>query len=172
MKPYDFYLSPEDYEVAAINGISRQTLDARIRRHGWDKARAITIPCQRRTDRGPWRRVAAANGIADSTFQARISIHGWDPEEAATTPPHPRPYELAAIKNRKIPREIYELAVANGISESTFRSRIYESGWDVRRAATEPLWTHEQVCAYGNARIKKKYGDNPMGHLFPHREKR
>ncbi|MFC6546749.1 hypothetical protein [Cohnella cellulosilytica] len=116
--------------------------------------------------------VAAANGIADSTFQARISIHGWDPEEAATTPPHPRPYELAAIKNRKIPREIYELAVANGISESTFRSRIYESGWDVRRAATEPLWTHEQVCAYGNARIKKKYGDNPMGHLFPHREKR
>ncbi len=44
MNYYDFYITPEEYEVAEKNGIDKRTLEQRIREYGWDKERAITIP--------------------------------------------------------------------------------------------------------------------------------
>lgn len=168
MNPYDYYIAPEEYAAAAANGISRQTLNVRIRVHGWDKQRAMSEPPQARTPR-EWRKVAEANGIKADTFYARVNRMGWDEERAATTPLHPNPQELAAAARRKIPKKLYERAAANGIPRSTFVSRIYQSGWDRDRAATEPVWTKQQVDAYGLRRYKERYGDNPMRDLFPHR---
>lgn len=172
MNPYDFYITPEEYEIAAANGIHRNTLNNRIRYLGWDKKRALSEPPQKQVDRSEWRKVAEQNGIRRDTFYARVNDHGWDPEKAATTPPHPNPIELAAAARRKIPKELFELAEKNGIAYGTFKSRVYHSGWDMVRAATEPTWTHKQTCEYGNKRFKEKYGDNPNHYLFPHRQRR
>jgi len=37
LQVYDFYITPEEYEEAAKIGITKKTLDKRIRYRGWDK---------------------------------------------------------------------------------------------------------------------------------------
>lgn len=164
MNPYDYYISPDDYARAAANGISHKTLTVRIRRHGWDKERAMTQPVQRQ-QRSAWRDTAVANGVSVETFYARIR-RGWTEERAATTPLTPKPQELAAAARRKYPPELHALRKQNGIGYHTFVSRIIDSGWEPLRAATEPTWTHEQTCAYGLQQLKDKYGENPNRFLF------
>lgn len=39
--PYEYYITPEEYEMAAENGISRSTLNRRVRDLGWEKEIAI-----------------------------------------------------------------------------------------------------------------------------------
>lgn len=36
-KPYDYFITPEDFEMAKKNGVKPNTLIARIRRYGWSK---------------------------------------------------------------------------------------------------------------------------------------
>lgn len=169
MNPYDFYITDEEYGVAAANGIGRSTLNNRIRNFGWEKQKAMTDPVQPQRAQPEWRKIAELNGIRPDTFYARVNRYGWDPERAATEPPHQKPQELAAAARRKIPKEMFDLAASNGISEGAFKSRIYQSGWSIERAATEPTWSKQQVDAYGNQRYKEKYGANPNAVLFPHR---
>jgi hypothetical protein len=42
--PYDYYITPEEYEEAERNGISRKHVNYRIRQFGWGKQKAITTP--------------------------------------------------------------------------------------------------------------------------------
>ncbi|ASB66395.1 hypothetical protein S101413_02950 [Bacillus velezensis] len=59
--PSDWYITPEEYERAAKNGISRSLLGKRIRGAGWDKERALATPPKKRrprTDRSKWVEVA------------------------------------------------------------------------------------------------------------------
>jgi hypothetical protein len=179
MKPYDFYVTPEEYSQAAANGISAKTLDVRIRRFGWDKQRAIAEPLrQKRSIAEPlrqkrsiaeWLRLAKQNGIKESTFYARINKSGWDLERAATTPLCLRPYELAAAARVKIPQEIKDLAAVNDIALGTFKSRVYQSGWDMQRAATEPVWSPTKTGVYGKRRYIEVHDVDPIAELFPHR---
>jgi len=85
----NIYITPEEYEVAAGSGISKKTLELRVREYGWSKERALPEPVQRRTDWSEWYAVAERNGISHGTFRARI-YRGWTPERAATEPPRPR----------------------------------------------------------------------------------
>lgn len=78
------YITPDEYEQAAANGISADTLKRRIHAYGWDKQRAITTPVQKRDD--PFIRLAAQNGISEGTYLKRIYSLKWDKERAATTP--------------------------------------------------------------------------------------
>ena len=41
---YDYYITPEEYETAERNGISRVLLDKRVRDLLWDKETAINKP--------------------------------------------------------------------------------------------------------------------------------
>ena len=36
INPYDYYITDEEYAIAEKNGISKDTLNFRIRRMGWD----------------------------------------------------------------------------------------------------------------------------------------
>ena len=44
--PYDFYITPEEYDIAESNGICRDTLEYRIRkaRFLWEREVALTKP--------------------------------------------------------------------------------------------------------------------------------
>ena len=48
INPYDFYITPEEYKIAAQNGINRKTLEDRIRKLGWNKERAINTPTKKK----------------------------------------------------------------------------------------------------------------------------
>jgi hypothetical protein len=165
MSGYEFYISPEDYATAWENGISPQTLNVRIRRFGWDKQRAVTQPPQIKKHRHPeLREIAKQNGISEGTFYFRIR-RGWDPEAAATTPLLPS-QSRAAEARRIIPKELQELATKNGIPYATFYCRIFQSGWDPKRAATEPVWTRKQVSAAGVKGLRATHGGNPNEWIF------
>ena len=78
-------------------------------------------------------------GIKASTIEARVRDYGWSDEKALTTPLH----------NRHRPANTYEIdgkqhtlqtwADKFDIKVSTVRSRIYNKGWSVKRAITEPV---------------------------------
>ena len=83
--PYDFYITPEEYAIAEKNGISKDTLNFRIRRMGWDKEKALTTKPRKYTDRKKQVEIAKANGISRATFYDRLS-DGWKVEDAYTVP--------------------------------------------------------------------------------------
>lgn len=89
MTALNIYITPDEYAAAAARGISKKTLELRVRTYGWPKERAITEPVQPRTDWSEWYAVAAENGIAPLTFRTRI-YRGWPPERAATVSPRKR----------------------------------------------------------------------------------
>ncbi|WP_058302403.1 hypothetical protein [Gorillibacterium timonense] len=156
--PYDYYITPEEYEIAASNGISKKNLESRIRERGWEKQRAITTPTKGRRCSPEIIALAKANEIKYSQFYTRL-VEGWDEHRAATTP-IPSPIEQREMvmkmieKNRKYPLIAIQLAEQNGISVKCFRDRI-KRGWDLIRAATLPP-------SYENSkmRLMEIYGDD------------
>lgn len=143
MNPYDFYITPEEYEIAARNGIRRRTLEARIRRSGWDKKRAINTPSRKKTDRSSWCRIAESNGICKATFLSRVNLYKWDEERAAT-----EPIFVIQESNRKYSDEICRTLERNGISKQMFYGRI-KIGWSLERAMTEKKYTDEERSKKG-----------------------
>lgn len=145
--PYDWYITPEEYETAAANGISRSTLEARIRRLGWPKERAITEPPRKLSKiTREIVELAQRNGIQRKTFDWRIRS-GWPPERAATEPPlsHAERIKRASDANRKIPADLVELAKRHGVKYVTFYKRVNGLGWDPMTAATTPIMTRSEI---------------------------
>ena len=83
--PYDFYITDTEYEIAEKNGISKDTLNFRIRRMGWDKEKALTTKPRKYTDKAKQVEIAKANGISRATFYYRIA-YGWKVKDAYTVP--------------------------------------------------------------------------------------
>jgi len=144
--PYDWYISPEEYETAAANGIRRDTLETRIRRLGWPKKRAITEP-PRKLSKIPREIVELGqrNDIPYQTLYWRIYA-GWAPKRAATEPVADRaePIRRAHDARQKIPADIIELANQNGVKYTTLYKRVSEMGWDPMTAATTPIMTKSE----------------------------
>lgn len=163
MSPYDYYISPEEYTVAAANGITPKLLNHRVRELGWDKKRAMATPVRKMTDRSHWRKMAEQNGISYKTFTSRIYM-GWTEERAATTP-LPSPEEVrqnalrASEKARAHPEEYIQLAEQNGIPYATFQQRVTRLKWDYERAATEPVWSRQQMGRLGAQRLREREGN-------------
>lgn len=86
LNPYDYYITPEEYEIAKANGICSATLEDRIRRLVWDKEQAISMAPrkQRRIDKR-FIKIAKENGISERAFYHRLKS-GWSIEDAATIP--------------------------------------------------------------------------------------
>lgn len=139
------YLTPEDYEIAEKNGISRKLADSRFYDNNWEKERAITQP-----KRGPvltiwdeWKEIAETNGIGKSTFNSRLE-YGWEPEVAATK-------ELAKTRSggsKHFSDEILKLAAVNGITPRRLYSRVFESNWSIEEAATMPLQKNNEIYKF------------------------
>ncbi|MNW46372.1 hypothetical protein D3C74_236640 [compost metagenome] len=159
-----FYITPEEYIEAKKIGVRPAMLDRRIREQGWTKQRAMTTPPRGLTDRRKWLRLARDNGIKKETFYSRVRNLGWSMERAAAqpleTPEEAREHALRATEcARVLPKEYVQLAEQNGISYATFHNRLKNCGWELERAATEPLWTRQQMGRLGAQRLKEREGD-------------
>lgn len=56
LNPLDYYISPEEYELASKIEITPFTLERRIRLLGWSKQRAMTTPVRKQKPRGYYRK--------------------------------------------------------------------------------------------------------------------
>ncbi|APA04072.1 hypothetical protein [Bacillus velezensis] len=167
--PSDWYITPEEYERAAKNGISRGCLSKRIRSSGWDKERALTTPPQKRRSRSirsKWVDVAEKNGLPKATFYWRVNTAGWDEERAATTPPTKTSecmrrarQKSPRCKNRRYSPELVALAESNGIKYGTYTFRVKECGMDPYEAAVTPLKTRAEIGRIGRQAFLDKHGD-------------
>nr|DAZ10932.1 MAG TPA: PVL ORF-50-like family [Caudoviricetes sp.] len=83
---YDYYVTPEEYEIAAALGISKDLVNKRIRLYTWPKQMAIsTRPNETSRYDKSVKVKLKKNGINESTFYKRIA-YGWSIERASTEP--------------------------------------------------------------------------------------
>lgn len=78
------YITPEEYEIAEANGISKKRVDVRVRKLGWPVKKAITKPTQNRNQK-EWVEKAIKNGITPQCYYGRVHKN-WSKEEASTIP--------------------------------------------------------------------------------------
>ena len=84
---YNLYITPEQYDTAAKNGINKKALETRYRICNWDIEKAITYPLRTKDEENiRWSKIAEENGIEKSIFYGRVNTYKWDRERAATTP--------------------------------------------------------------------------------------
>lgn len=125
------WISEENLQKALNNGIKYSTLYNRIK-SGWTIKEAITTPPVRGgIFTKEEREIAESNGISYGTAYARAIVMGMSVEEAITTPlipPRGRSRKYGQWK---------EIALENGIPESTFYNRL-GLGWTYQDAATKP----------------------------------
>jgi uncharacterized protein YjcR len=136
---YDYYVTPEEYEIAQKNGISPGRVNDRIRNYGWSKKDAITIPPMKmKPFNEKYVKLAESNGISRDTFRLRVRHYGMSEYEAATKPLQDRKKQANIMqkKRKKYPDELLELAKKNGIKYTTFIARINRLRWDPLKAAT------------------------------------
>lgn len=157
-----FYITPEEYEEAAKNGVSANRLECRIRYEGWSKDRAIHTPPRKHKDRSKWVEIAKQNGISRQVFDNRLR-YGWSEEQAVTEPKWTTEQYRHQLKKqreakRKYPVELIKKAENNGISYKTFLFRV-SCGWSWERAATEPLVPNAEKGRRGLRTLRERYGD-------------
>lgn len=170
MNPYDFYVTPEEYEEARAYGISMCLVNTRIRKLAWSKKKAITTPPRELKSREKVFNIAKQYGISHKQLLNRLYL-GWDEHRASTTPicdaEQRRENALRlCTNNRKYPIEMILSAKENGISYECLLYRLHH-GWDIERATTlHPSYSN------GAMRIKELYGEsyhrNLMRWVFQH----
>lgn len=156
--PYDYYITDEEYELAEARGISRDTLNYRIRELGWSKSKALKTPIQKRRQYPKHiMDKVKENNINPCAFRWRVQ-NGWDIERACTEPtlPPDNPVRISrtAEKRRKYPTELVRLAEKNGISYRAFQRRV-KKGMDMHTAAVTPIMSKEESLA--KARKKSSF---------------
>ena len=141
-----FYITPEEYAEAALQGIRPALLEVRIRTLAWSKDRAIHTPPHEKHSLCDWVDVAKQHGIRYSTLRYRINRLGWEPERAATQPLQDRGEQAkrAHEASRKYAPEWIEQAQKNGISADLFRHRM-QWGWGEEKACTTPVMTSREI---------------------------
>lgn len=166
MNPYDFYVTPDEYEIAKANGISYRMVNHRIRSLGWGKQKALTAPAIMR-DRHlneDFVKIAKQNGISRETFAYRVA-HGWSEEDASTKTVANIKEHMSNLgkKTRKYSKDLIELAERNGINIHTFYSRITR-GLTELEAATMPLMSKIEIARRATE-TRKRNGTKCLGGL-------
>ncbi|MFA2857602.1 hypothetical protein [Bacillus paranthracis] len=152
----DFYLTPEDFERAAKNGISEETLRQRVYGYRWRKDRAIKEPVRKTNETGwkEYKEIAIAHGISARTYRKRRA-KGMTPFEAATTPlMSKKEIQKLSLKIRQEKRSFTEeeikIAESNGVNYQALLSRK-KRHWDIEKAINTPLLTVEETIKRANA---------------------
>ncbi|HFR4146096.1 TPA: hypothetical protein ACHVKB_005419 [Bacillus cereus] len=143
---YDFYITPEEYEVAERNGVCAKTLNKRVRDLGWEKEKAITEPI--RTNGEEWlsiKKIALSNGISRQAYRQR-RIRGWNIEDSCSIPPLPRAECLRRATESSKRIRVFtddELKVAdeNGINRSTLYHRYRGLKWNKEKSISRKTLT-------------------------------
>lgn len=139
----DYYITPEEYEIAEQNGIHINTLNRGVRDLLWDKQRAITEkPANLSKGLSEYKKKAKNNGIEAHLFYTRVT-RGWAPEEASSIPKidnhdKARLKEMtnkSLSKTKKYPEWVYESMKENNIKQTTFANRL-RRGWTLKKACT------------------------------------
>ena len=78
------YITPQDYETAAKNGIKKDTVRLRVTRNNWSVEDAITIPSQRYEIPDDLLEEAIKLGLNRQLVINRIKV-GWSVEDACRT---------------------------------------------------------------------------------------
>ncbi|OME53774.1 hypothetical protein [Paenibacillus odorifer] len=159
---YRYYISLEDYERAARNGIKRGTLEWRVRVAAWGIEQAVRTPPRKLSNHSKWIEIAAKNGIPYQNFINRVSAK-WTPERAATQPLLTNEKRAEQMKKqnpvkRIYPEELIKQAVSNGVSRNTFYQRV-RNGWNWERAATEQLVSPQESGRRGTRTVRQRYGN-------------
>lgn len=176
--PYNYYITPEEYEIAEKNGICASTLNKRIRELRWEKEVAITTPV-RMHDKYGWnmvKEIALQNGITRHVYCDRIK-RGWSLIDAISQPPLSRIESIkraskvnSCFKNKALSEEQREIAALNGISYTVARDRIKRLGWSIEEAITIPIMTRSECGKKGGKIGKERSPWSKM--VFPSREER
>lgn len=150
MCSYEYYITPEEYEIAEANGISKKLLECRIRDRAWSKEKAINTPVNKSVRNRYSQEIkdlVKKNGISMRTFKSRVNLLGWDLITAATTPTMDKRKNIykAIPKVRKYPKKFIEMARKNGIPDKCFYQRIERDKWSIERAATTPVMTASEI---------------------------
>nr|WP_088327054.1 hypothetical protein [Bacillus cereus] len=154
--PYDFYITPEEYDIAEKNGISKDLLNRRVREGGWDKEVAMSKPSQHGST--GWhlvKEIAKENGISYWTFKQRRRA-GMELMKAATIPPR-SPKECIALANKArgvqktFTEEELKRAEENGVSYYTLASRVRKYKWDLEQAIMTPTLSFSECGKRGRA---------------------
>ena len=125
-----FYLTEEDYEIAAKNGIHRKLAYDRFYNRGWDAEDAIYKPKGNSGILNKLVQEARENGIdLNIGVVSERRRKGWSREKIVTTPKQ---------GTRSANKEYIKRALENGISQSTYYGRL-RYGWSRERACTEPV---------------------------------
>ncbi|WP_283746295.1 MULTISPECIES: hypothetical protein [Bacillus cereus group] len=159
INPYDYYITPEEYEIAERNGINRKVLNERVRNLKWDKTIAMTKPVRKSKSTG-WRQVkeiALKNGICRQTYYARRK-KGWKLIDAISKPPISKYQALELAEkanywgaNKILSEEQLKVALSNGVSYRLARERIKRLKWPIEIAITTPVLTPTECAKRGKA---------------------
>lgn len=154
----DIYVTPEEYAAAAARGLTKRSLESRLRA-GWNKADALTRPIRPQADRTYWREIAEANGIDRATFYRRINRSGWSEERAATEPVQDPLAALLECNQRKrtISDEELAQAAANGLTRAAVHQRI-RLGWTKEEAISRPPMSGPERGRLSRGKPDRQYG--------------
>ncbi|MGK8430834.1 hypothetical protein [Bacillus cereus] len=168
--PYDFYITPEEYDIAESNGICRDTLEYRIRKAKflWEREVALTKPPRKAS--GEWKKVkhiALQHGVKRQTFSYRRS-KGWSVEEASTTPPLSRAESLRRANllnnnNTVFTREELQQIDKNKLHRNIVYFRYKKLKWSKEDAINLPIVPAEESGRRGK---KASSWSQTMGLVF------
>lgn len=146
MKNKRYYVTPEEYEIAENNGISRRNVYNRVYNMCWDIERAITEKVNRKKG---YKKLLEKNNsnIKYVTFISRVN-KGLSIEEALNNKVLSKE-EVVELKIQSrctvFTREEIARAKKNGISYRTLHWRVQKGRWDKEKAITTPVLSSDEV---------------------------
>ena len=152
----DFYLQPEDFEVAAANGSPAAWVKQRFNCGSFEKERAITQPPRTPQVKTELVKQAAANGIDSTTLRWRLANTCLTYEEAATMSTREMIDRRIERQSHYVTPDIKRLAESNNIKYQTVYDRIKRGMDPVKAATKKPMTPSERVQARWERNEKKK----------------
>ena len=153
-----YYLTPEHFELANKNGISKRLLGDRVYQRGWLIDRAISQPKQNKNsseDFKLWAKVAENNGISSILFSQRLTVSKWSYEKSATHKKMTKEEIAAEAKKTNVytvfTKEQHEIAKTNGIKKGTMYARVRDYGWTVEDAITVAVYSQDKCMESARA---------------------
>lgn len=141
-----YYITPEDYEIAEKNGISKMNVYNRVTELGWPIQRAITEKV--RIQNKGYRELLKDHNINYNTFISRLR-KGLSVEQALTmkvmTPEEKVKVRLKNIK-RTFTDEELEIARKNGINKRALYWRVHVGRWSKEKAIHTPTLTKKEAA--------------------------